>query len=507
QEGWHYELFEEEGDIEVSGVVYNEMKGAFSSPEDVLSRTVLNSLFPDTAYQYESGGDPEEIPSLTYEKYLEFHAMYYHPCNSYIYLYGDMDMEERLNWLDEACLSAYDKIEIDSQIHLQAPFEKPIHIVEEYPIASGDEEKDASYLSYNLVIGDILDAKLAAAFELLDYALLSSPGAPIRKALVEAGIGKDILGGYDNGTLQPVFSVIAKGTEPDREKEFLEIIQSVLQEQADGALDHNALLAAINSTEFKIREADYGSYPKGLLYGLDALDSWLYDEKAPFLHLHMLAGLDELKRELESGYFEGLIRKYLLHNTHASVVVVLPKKGLVQQRDEALKERLTAYKATLSADEIRGLIEETRHLKAYQDEPSTQEELMTLPLLERSDLKKSARPIRYEEKELAGRTFLFCERDTCGVVYASLLFELEKDEEKYVPLISLFSRLMGFVDTEHYSYTELSNEINLHTGGLSIVPKLYGKDDGSYRFFLEAHIKYLSGKRDKAFALLAEMLL
>ncbi|MBQ9633269.1 MAG: insulinase family protein, partial [Lachnospiraceae bacterium] len=238
QEGWHYELSSPEDEIEISGVVYNEMKGAFSSPEDVLSRTILNTLFPDTPYQYESGGDPEDIPTLTYEEFLEFHRMYYHPCNSYIYLYGDMDMTERLEWLDEAYLSKYDRIDIDSVVAKQEPFAEPIRIEEYYPIASTDDEEDATFLSYNMVIGDSLDAKLCQAFDILDYALLSAPGAPLRKALTDAGIGKDILGGYDDGTLQPMFSVIAKGTQAQKEGEFLRIVKEVLKEQADGGLDH-----------------------------------------------------------------------------------------------------------------------------------------------------------------------------------------------------------------------------------------------------------------------------
>ncbi|MBR1634124.1 MAG: insulinase family protein [Lachnospiraceae bacterium] len=506
QEGWHYELESPDGELTLNGVVYNEMKGAFSSPDDVLSRAILNSLFPDTAYQYESGGDPDDIPQLSYEKFLEFHAMYYHPANSYIYLYGDMDMAERLHWLDEAYLSHYDRIEVDSEIAMQKPFDKPIRITQDYPIASTDDEKEATYLSYNMVIGDVLDQKLYAAFELLDYALLSSPGAPIRKALVDAGIGKDILGGYDNGTLQPVFSVIAKGTDIDREAEFLKIIEDVCREQADGGLDRKTLLAAINSTEFKIREADFGSYPKGLLYGLNALDSWLYDGDAPFLHLDGLRVLQELKADLDSGYFEQLIRDYLLDNHHASVVIVEPKKGLTQERDESLRKKLSDYKETLSEKEKEELIAETAHLKEYQATPSTQEELLTLPLLERKDLRQQVRPFCNRVDELDETPVVYAKLDTHGIQYLSFLFEIKDGEAVLVPELSLFTRLLGFVDTANYSYTAFSNEVNLHTGGVSVIPKLYAKDDGTFRFFAEVHIKYLYEEEEKAFELLDEML-
>ena len=506
QEGWHYELDDPDGDIRISGVVYNEMKGAFSSPDDVLSRAVLNSLFPDTPYQYESGGDPDDIPSLSYEAFLDFHRMYYHPSNSYIYLYGDMDMEERLNWLDANYLSHYDRIDINSGIVLQKPFSEPVHLVQEYPIASAEDEKQATYLSYNLVIGDVLDQKLYSAFELLDYALLSAPGAPIRQALLDAGIGKDILGGYDNGTLQPVFSIIAKGSDVEKKQEFLDIINRVLKEQADGALDHKSLLAAINSTEFKVREADFGSYPKGLLYGLNALDSWLYDEEQPFLHLDALQVLQQLKEDLENGCFEDWIREYLLSNSHASVVVVEPKKGLTKERDQKLKDKLAKYKTSLSDDQINKLIEETAHLKEYQATPSSQEELMTLPLLERSDLKDKIRPFCHTTRKVDGVPFIECKLDTHGIAYISFLFELKDIDDFYVPELSFFTRLIGLLNTEKYNYNDFYNEVNLNTGGISLIPKLYAKDDGTYRFFVEAHMKYIYDKEEKAFEFMEQML-
>lgn len=507
QEGWHYELEKKDGAITINGVVYNEMKGAFSSPDDVLSRTILNSLFPDITYQYESGGDPDDIPDLTYEQFLDFHQMYYHPSNSYIYLYGDLDMEERLRWLDEAYLSDYGRLEVNSEVIRQEPFGKPVHMNKPYPIASGDDDKDAAYLSYNLVIGDILDAKLYTAFELLDYVLLTSPGAPIHQALVDAGIGKDILGGYDNGTLQPIFSVIAKGTERAREKEFVDIIRRVCKEQAEGALDHESVLAVINRTEFRVREADFSGYPKGLMYGLTALDSWLYDERVPFLHLDVLRILDELKEDLKKGYFEDLIQKYLLDNSHASVVTIEAQKGLTREREEALRKKLADYKATLSETQLEELITQTLHLKEYQATPSTQEELMMLPVLSREDLKREEKPLRYEEKSMDGVKVIYTNTDTCGISYLSLLFELDGNEAELSSELSLFSRLLGLVDTDSYSYTEFAKESNLHTGGISVDPRLYGRDDGTYRLFIEVRVKYLYSEEEKALKLLEEMML
>ena len=262
QEGWHYELESEDAPITINGVVYNEMKGAFSSADDVLQREILNSLFPDNTYSNESGGDPERIPDLTYEDYLDFHRRYYHPCNSYIYLYGNMDVAEKLRWMDEEYLSHYEEIELDSTVKAQKPFEKPVEITKKYPISSAEPEEDNTYLSYNLVVGDILDRKLYLAFDVLDYALLGAPGAPLKQALIDAGIGKDIVGGYDSSTMQPVFSIIAKNANSADKEKFLATIQDVLNRQVKDGVDKKALLAGISASEFRYREADFGQFPK-----------------------------------------------------------------------------------------------------------------------------------------------------------------------------------------------------------------------------------------------------
>ena len=271
QEGWSYKLDSPDGDLEYNGVVYNEMKGAFSSPEGVLDRVILNSLFPDTSYANESGGDPEFIPELTYEQFLNFHRKYYHPSNSYIYLYGDMDMKEKLQWLDREYLSRFDQIPLDSEIKYQKPFEKVKELEIEYSISSEETEEDNTYLSYNKVIGTSLDERLYLAFQILDYALLSAPGAPLKKALVDAGIGKDIMGSYDNGIYQPIFSVIAKNANLEQKEEFLSIIEGTLKDIVEKGIDKKALEAGINYHEFRFREADFGNYPKGLMYGLRCL--------------------------------------------------------------------------------------------------------------------------------------------------------------------------------------------------------------------------------------------
>ena len=337
QEGWHYELESREDDLTINGVVYNEMKGAFSSPDDVVNREILNSLFPDNTYSVESGGDPKVIPELTYEDFLGFHKKYYHPCNSYIYLYGNMDMDERLDYLDREYLSKYDKIEVDSEIKKQEPFTRPRAVDKTYPISSAEDERDATYLAYTFVISDALDQELYQAFDVLEYALFSSPGAPVRTALLEKGIGKDIIGSFDTGMLQPMFSVMARGANPEDKQAFVDAIQEVLLHQVVDGIDKKALLAGINASQFQFREADFGSFPKGLIFGLQCMDSWLYDEDQPFVHMHGIDVLDGLRKKVDTGYFEKLIETYLLANTHASVLMVEPKKGLTTEAEEELK--------------------------------------------------------------------------------------------------------------------------------------------------------------------------
>ncbi len=474
QEGWHYELESEDAPVTLNGVVYNEMKGAYSSPEDVLERVTMSSLFPDTTYSNESGGDPACIPDLTYEDYLDFHRRYYHPCNSYIYFYGDVDAAEKLDWMDKAYLSHYDKIDLDSGIRYQQPFGQSLELTRKYPVAGSESEQDKTYLSYNVVVGTSLDKELNLAFDVLDYALLNAPGAPLKKALLDARIGKDILGGYDGSVFQPVFTVTAKNANTQDKEKFVEIIETTLREQIRNGLNKKALSAGINSSEFKFREADFGAYPKGLIYGLQCLESWLYDDGAPFTHLEALETFRFLKEQVDKGYFEQLIQKYFLDNTHKSLVVVEPEKGLNEKNEKALQEKLAAYKASLSPEEIAKLVADTEHLREYQQEPSSREDLEKLPLLTRNDMRKEAAPFYNEEKEAAGIPVIHHNMNTNGINYISLVFDLSGVRAEWVPYLGVLKAVLGYMDTKDYTYEDLANEMNLHTGGFSVSITAYG---------------------------------
>ena len=507
QEGWHYELENEDAPLTINGVVYNEMKGVYSSPESVLDRYIQKLLYPDNCYTQESGGDPEVIPELTYEQFLDFHRTYYHPSNSYIYLYGDMDMAEKLTWLDEAYLCHYEARPVDSAIPMQSPFEEPVEEEIFYSITEEEPEDHATYLSVNTVVGTDLDPRLYLGFQILEYALVNVPGAPLKKALMDAGIGEDILGGYENGILQPYFSVVAKGAEKEQKGEFLTVVKGTLRKLADQGLDKKSLRSGINYFEFRSREADYGTAPKGLMYGLQSLDSWLYDGD-PMMHLAYGETFEFLKKAVDEGYFESLIRDYLLDNPSEAVITVSPKKGLTAEKEAALAKKLADYKESLSDGEIRRLVEETKALKAYQDEPSPKEELEKIPLLKRSDIAPEAEKLIWEETETDGIKVIRHEMFTSGIGYLRLLFGTDRIPTEDLPYVGLLKSVLGYVDTEHYTYSDLASEIYLNSGGINFSVTSYPNLEQPENFtgVFAADVKVLYEKLDFGFGILKEIL-
>lgn len=509
QEGWHYELTGKDDELKINGVVYNEMKGAYSSPDEVLSSQIYRSLFPDNTYSKDSGGNPEYIPKLTYEAYLDFYHKYYHPSNSYIYLYGDMDVVERLEWLDKEYLSLYDYKKVNSEINKQPAFDEIKNVEAQYSITMDDSQENKTYLSYNRVVGDTLDEMLYQAFDVLDYALVSSPGAPVKQALIDAGIGDDVYGSYDAGILQPVFSFVAKNANASQADEFESIIENTLKEVVKTGINKEALLAGINSSEFKFREADFGQFPKGLLFGLNCLDSWLFDDMKPFIHLECLGTFAKLRKAVDTDYFEKLIQEYLLDNTHGSSVTVKPKRGLGNEREEALAKELSDYKASLSDEEIKKLIEDTEHLKKYQEEPSSDEDLRKLPMLTRADMKKNAMPFSNIEDELSDVKVVRHDIESNGIDYISFLFDAGDFAQSELGYLGFFTNALGLVSTEKYSYTDLANATNIYTGGISTGTASHPdiKDRNNFVFKLEVKLKVLEKNLDKALELMEQMLL
>ncbi len=495
QEGWHYELDSVDGELKYNGVVFNEMKGVFSSPDGIIERAIEQSLFPDTPYGVESGGDPKNIPDLNYEDYLEFHRRYYHPTNSYIYLYGDMDMEERLKYLDENYLSKYDKIDIDPKIPVQESFDKKAFEEVSFSASTGDDISSKSYLSYNAVIynkDNPYDNKAYVAWQIITYVLTIATGAPIRDRLIEEGIGSEIEGGVEDCVKQPYFYIIAKNAPEDKRDRFIEIIEEELEKVVREGINKESVKSSINYLEFQRREADFGMVPKGLSHGLDLMKSWLYDIDKPFEYINILDAFDELKELLDKGYFENLIEKYLIKNNHKSVVTAKPEIGLSSKMQKDEKARLDKYMESLSDEEKQKIVEETAELKKYQEEKSPKEDLDKIPTLDIEDIKKEAFKPSNIEKSVLGTKLIHHDFETSGIYYVSLYFNINDLVEKYAPYIGLLALCLGDMDTEKYGKLELNNEIMKRCGGFSFIPAIIENEEKGINAYFEFKSKMLA---------------
>lgn len=465
QEGWHYEMNSPEDDLVINGVVYSEMKGALSTPDSVVYENIQQLLYPDTTYGVNSGGDPDHIPELTYEYFLDFHRRYYHPVNSYICIYGDVDVEERLAWLDENYLSNFDIIPLDSHIDVQPEWGGVREAEGSYSVGADDETDGKSYFAYSSLCGGV-SAVEAAAWEAISDALLYAPGAPLKQALLDAGIGNEIYGGYGNHMLQPQFSVIAKEAKAEDKDKFFEIVDRVLREQAENGINKDSLLSALSSAEFKWREANYGGMPKGLVYIINSYASWVYDDNAPFDNLKNNEVYAFLKSQIETGYFEELIKKHLVESRHVLHYVLSPEKGLLDRQNAALKEKLAAYKASLSDDEVAAIVEATKNLRAYQSAPPTEEELTCIPSLKRTDIKREAAEYSNIERKIGDVPVVFHDVGANGIAYVTFRFDANGLPTELLPYAGLLGEILGNVDTENHSYFELSNDIGINTGGV-----------------------------------------
>lgn len=515
QEGFSRRIEKASDPIQYNGVVYNEMKGVFSSPDEVLGRQTMNALFPDTPYGVESGGDPDVIPTLTYDQFLDFHRKYYHPSNSYIYLYGDMNMCRYLKWMDKEYLSCFDFLPVNSAIAYQKPFRKMKTQVGKYPISDEESLDDNTYLSFNAVTANPLDMKESIAFDVLDYALFSSPGAPVKKALSDCGIGNDIFGSNTDGILQPYYSIIAKGANLKDEKRFLSVIRKELKKQSEDGINRKSLMAGINSLEFSYREGDYSTFPKGLIYGIDTFDTWLYNDEHPFDSFHQLKAYRELRKEAakptvsgEKGYFETLIEEKFLNNPFSAVVSIEPEKGLAQAREEKRTKQLSDYKDSLSKKEIEQLVKETKALEAFQTKEETKEALATLPVLRRKDIRKTVRPLSNIIRTTDGVKTVYHKYQTNGIGYVTLLFDAGCIPEELLPYLGFLKSVIGFVDTRRYTYQELYNEIGRNTGGITAGLSVYDDPDDpdGCRPYFGFKMKVLYPKMNTGFRLIKEMI-
>ena len=465
QEGWHYELENADDELTYKGVVFNEMKGVYSSPDSVLERQMMRELFPDTTYGVDSGGDPDYITDLTYEEFQEFYRVHYHPSNSYIFLYGDMNIEEQLAFLNDEYLSHFDAIEVHTEVALQAPFTEGKVVSYPYSVGSEEPTDNRTLHSFAYVLPDVTPEH-SLAFEVLTHALLTSPAAPLKQALVKAGIGSDVSGYYLDSIRQPMWTVQATGSNLDKQADLQRIVESTLQELCDKGLDKELLEASLNSIEFALRESDFGGRPIGLAYIIRMMDNWLYDND-PLELLHYEEALANIRKGLAGTYFEDLIRHSILNNDHKVLVSIYPERGLQERKDAEVKEHLAAVKANMTKEEIDAIVEQTKRLKIRQETPDSDEALASIPLLELSDLNPNMEAVERRESKIGNTKVHFVPTFTKGINYVGLYFNLSCLTEDELFYADILSDILGRVDTSERGYEALAKDINMNLGGLS----------------------------------------
>jgi Zn-dependent M16 (insulinase) family peptidase len=508
QEGWHYHLEQPEDPIAINGVVYNEMKGAFSDPEEILMRYVQASLYPDTPYAFESGGDPDVIPTLTYEKFVDYYNLFYHPSNAYFYFYGDMDLSVYLKKLDEEYLSQYEKITVDSLPAAQQPFQQPTEHQLMYSIGEEDQQDGRCYFAANFKIGAADDTLLSYAFNVLSNILFDSDASPLKKALIDAEIADEITYDYTTAVREPYFSVIAKNAKKEKYQTFLDVIETTLQEIIDTGIDAAIIKSALNSYEFDLREADSGNYPKGLIYNLDVMESWLYDAK-PGIHLQYEPCLHYLREHETSEYYCGLIKRYFIDNPHRSTIRLIPQKNLERDKTRALSQKLQEYKESLSEEGIASLVKITNELIRRQSDTDSEEAKSTIPVIALDEVDRNLPAPDFAAQAHQTSTLYVHTDKTRGIVYTDINFPMNGLSVEDLPACGLLTNLLGVYATERYTELELANQIGTYLGDIDVMINTHQnvtdpqKFEARFVFFAKALNDYVP----KLFELSEEILL
>lgn len=507
QEGWHFELENKEAPLQYSGVVYNEMKGALSSPEDLLEIETMKALFPDNTYRCESGGNPAAIPKLTQEEFEAFHRKYYHPANSYIFFYGKLDIEEHLAFLNDEYLSAFDKIEIDSSIPAQSPFLEMKRVKGIYPIGKDESPEDKTFLSYSFVVNGQNDTVSRLGLAVLVQALLSSEASPFRKAVIDAKLGKDFTASCEDAVLQPYVSLTAlNANEADGER-FYNVIMDTAAKLVDNGIDKELLEAALNILEFKTREADFNQYPKGIIYSIGVMNSWLYD-RDPAEYLHFDAAFRELREKLNHGYFECLLKQLVLDNRHSVLITFAPDREMGEKNEEKLRAELMEIKLEMTDAQLEEVMEIDAKLKARQAAADSPEALATIPLLNISDIESKTKEYPLEVQPDSFAEYLWTDVPTDGITYLSFYFDASVIPQSDVHYANLLMDILGSIDTEEHKYTDLINLTDLNTGGISYNLSAVGRhnDIENYTPLFTVSVKSLSSKLPEAMGLVREII-
>ncbi|MBQ6262973.1 MAG: insulinase family protein [Clostridia bacterium] len=508
QEGWHYET-DQNGDLSINGVVYSEMKGKSSSPDSNVFDEMLSALFPDNAYGFCSGGDPREIPDLSYEEYLDFHRKLYHPSNSFIMIYGNSDAEERLEYLDREYLSEYDTVPSIPGIPPQKEFGlgNPKNIEIPYPVGNDEDVQNKTYLAVAYRVGSVFDEVGSVAWNVLGDILVNDPESFIKRALSDAGIGQEIYGGYLDYIGEPVFAVVAKNTESARKEDFLRIINDTLVRLRKEGINKKTLSAILERTEFNFRESDYGSYPKGLHLFRLMLKGWLYGDNDPFKYVKILRILEKLKEKVNDGYFEELLDS-LISPSHSVVLTLIPEHGLASKEEDELNKKLIAYKDSLTESDYKKIEKEFNDLRDYQEAPETEEERNCIPVLPRGSIPVDPLPVSNVESTYNGVRTISHDIDTNGIVYVRFLFDVSDLSEEKLPYLDLLVELLGNCSAGSYETRDLIDEIRTATGGIDFDLTTLRKyrDPDAFSSYLTVSVRTLEEKTEAAFDLVRTIL-
>ena len=504
QEGWHHELDNPEGDIVYKGVVYNEMKGVFSNPRRELSYQINKILFPDNCYGASSGGHPAAIPQLTYEEFINFHKKFYHPGNSYILLYGNADLDKELKFIDANYLSNYTISPEKIEIPLQKPFDRMKEAEKTYAVQEGSPTENQTFLSLSIVAGQSTDRTLTMAFDVLSDALVNHETAPIRLALQEAGIGRDV-SAYLSEAKQNTFQITVQNANPEDKDRFKEIVFSTMKKVAEEGFDKKMVEGILNRMEFNLKEGD--SSQKGIMYFSMTYQPWFFANN-PFLGLEFSKPLAEVKETLKTNLLESIITKHLVNNTHSLLMVLKPEPGLQAKIEDATIAELKEYKKSLSDGEKQQLIKQTKELIEYQKTEDSPEAVATIPMLELTDIKNDIEWFGMEEKLVDDAKILHHNAFTNNIVYSNLFFDVRTLPEDLIPYARLLSYITGMMNTENYTYGELDNALNIHTGGFHTPLKtfLQEHEDENILPMFTFSAKATNEKVEKMFELTGEII-
>ena len=467
QEAWHYELDSPDGPIAIKGVVYNEMRGAYSSPDSLLYRYGQQTLFPDNAYGFDSGGDPAVIPTLTYEQYLDFHRTYYHPSNALIYFYGDDDPEERLRRMAEY-LAGYERRDVAADVALQGPFSEPRRVSIPYPVSADEANGNRAMVTVGWLLPEVTDRVLTMSMGILTHILIGTPASPLRKALIDSGLGEDLAGaGLENDLRQMYLATGLRGARVEDADRIEALILETLTTLAEHGIEPEMIEAALNTIEFSLRENNTGRFPRGLSLMMRALRTWTH-RSDPLRSVGFEAPLTEIKARLarDPRYFEGQIREHLLGNNHRVTLVLVPDPGLGEREEDKEREALAALRARLGPDEVQEIVNATATLKARQEAPDPPEVLARIPSLRLEDLEKESPTIPIEELRLAGVPVLYHDLVTNGIAYIDLAMDLHVVPQELLPYVPLFADALTDIGTEDEDYVRLSQRIGRKTGGI-----------------------------------------